>query len=102
MKDSYVGRIRFDSPHTRTFENVYYIKMTEADGELKLQESEVAGVEFWDRETIEANVAGQSKPGAVRITPNSVEAFKQLMKSDLYNPGSDLPSAVKSKDIVEL
>lgn len=84
LRAANVGRVRFKSDWTKTFENVYFINMTEADGALKLQYSEVENVEFWDRETIEAKIAALEREDeeADKITPNSVEAFKLLLAAD--------------------
>ena len=59
MKAAYKGEIKFANDYTRVYENVYHVKMTDSDGELKLQESEVAGVEFWDMETVDAHIGAQ-------------------------------------------
>ena len=86
MRAVYKGAAKFSNDQTQTFENVYHVKLTKDDGELKMQECEVADLEYWDLEMIKKKVAEIESAGIdnveIKITPNSVMSFKLLLEKN--------------------
>ena len=56
----------------------YVYRLTNFEGVLTLQESEVAGVEKWTKEEILAKIESGEK-----ITPDSIHVFRELLKQNL-------------------
>jgi len=68
-------QFKYQDDRTSCWGNVFYVKLTDKDV-IKCQEEEVAGVEYWTRDEVEAFIKGQNK----KITPDGIEAWKVLKK----------------------
>lgn len=79
-----LDQFRFTDDKTSVWGNVFYIKLKESDPPLKLQEEEVASVEFWDRATMEKLISLQEERGVdnvdKKITPDGIVAFRTLLQ----------------------
>ncbi len=73
-----VCTLAFSDQTNRVWGNLYYAKFDIDEKEMKLQESEVAWIEWWSIEEILEKVKTE------KVTPDSIEAFNHMLSSNLF------------------
>ena len=73
-----VCTLAFSDKTNRVWGNLYYSKVDLDEKEFKLQESEVAWIEWWSIDEILAKIKTE------KITPDSIEAFNHMLSNNLF------------------